>query len=144
MSALISKYYRYRSRYWQLQRLLFPSPAEVRFIELMGGRCTKIVHVKNHKTKFPLVIVWSLGKTLKRQNYKREVRYGRYYVDFANDLNRIIEVDGAAYHMDVIADMDREIDIKGRQPDARFLRVKAYQLYNNSAEVQRKVLTFID
>ena len=110
----------------------------------MGGRCTKIVHVKNHKTKFPLVIVWSLGKTLKRQNYKREVRYGRYYVDFANDLNRIIEVDGAAYHMDVIADMDREIDIKGRQPDARFLRVKAYQLYNNSAEVQRKVLTFID
>lgn len=147
MDSLVSKYYRYRSTYWRWQRILFPSPAEVRFIEIMGGKVWTFNRVRSTNTGFPLTLVVSLGKVLKRQNYKREVRYGKYFVDFSNDLNRIIEVDGREWHMDVVADMDREIYIKmllQKNPvGMRLLRIKAYQIYNNSAEVQRKVMDFV-
>jgi hypothetical protein len=45
--------------------------------------------------------------------------------------------------MDVVADMDREIAIKGRHPDARFLRVKAYEIINQPAIVRARVTKFV-
>ena len=93
-------------------------------------------------------IVVSLGPVLKHQNVRREVRYGKYFVDFANDLDRIIELDGAAYHQDVVADMDREIYIqelcRRQKREARILRIKAYELYNNPTGTQNRVLKFLD
>ncbi len=140
--TIVDRYYRARSRYWQYKRLIFPSPAEVRFVEIMGGRVWRWRR---------LALVVSLGRHLRGGNFRREVRYGRYYVDFANDLNYIIEIDGAKYHQDVVADMEREIYITdhcwkyapahGRQ--ARILRVKAYHVYNNSRKVQDDVLNFM-
>lgn len=147
IKKLVSTFYRTRSRYWRLQRILFPSPAEVRFIELLGGRVVTFNYIKSNKTGFPLALIVSLGRILKQAKFKHEVRYGKYYVDFSNDLNWIIEIDGYAFH-DVVADMDREIYIhemltRHSPYGMRILRVPAYRIYNNPSRVQRDVLKFI-
>lgn len=145
---LVVIFYRNRSRYWRIKRVLFPSPAEVRFMQIMGAKITIIKRISSRPNNFPLVIVWTLGKALKNAQVKREVRYGKYYVDFANDLNWIIEIDGKAYHMDVVADMDREIYInellhRHSPYGMRILRVPAFRIYNNPNRVQRDVLEFL-
>jgi hypothetical protein len=143
MSAWKSKYYRTRSAIWRHQRLLFPSHAEVRFIQLMGGRVWQAKRIKPFGNRQPLTIVLSLGHWLRDEKFKREVRIGKYYVDFANDIGRLIEIDGATYHMDVVADMDREIYIRNRLPGCRILRIKAYHIYNNTRKVQEQTLRFV-
>lgn len=132
-------------------RYIFPSPAELRLIELMGGRVFKVKWLRQPRTGFCLAIVLNMGKLFNKERVRREVGYGRYWVDFANDLNRIIEVDGNAYHMDVVADFDREIAIKEmcrKLPnpaarEARILRIKADELWRNPNKVQQKVLGFL-
>jgi very-short-patch-repair endonuclease len=116
---------------------------ELRLIELMGGRVWRAKHLRDPWTKFPAAVVVSLGPILRPEKFRREVGYCGFYVDFANDLHRIIEVDGRRWHMDVVADMDREIAIKGRHPDARFLRVKAYEIINQPAIVRARVTKFV-
>lgn len=125
------------------------SPAEARFIELMGGKVWTVERIRSKHTGFPLTPYWSLGTRLKAEGFRREVRYGRYFVDFANDLNRIIEVDGNPYHMDVVADMDREIYIKEfcwrwqRNREARIMRIPAHKLWLDKQKLQDDVLKFI-
>lgn len=144
--TIADRYYRIRSNYYRLKRLLFPSPAEVRFIELMGGKVLKFTRLKS-SNGFSMVVVFRRSKILKQAKIKREVRYGKYYVDFANDLNWIIEVDGSPYHMDVVADMDREIyinELLHRNPfGMRLLRIKAPRLWNDKDRLQRDVLKFL-
>lgn len=129
------------------RRLIFPSPAEMRLIELMGGKVLRIKWLQDPHTKFPLAIVINRGQLFRREKIRREAGYGRYWVDFANDLNRIIEVDGSPYHMDVVADFDREVYIKERcwqqKMEARFLRIRADELYRNPNRVQQNVLDFL-
>jgi very-short-patch-repair endonuclease len=124
--------------------MIFPSPIELEFIELMGGKVVRFTKLRDPRTKFPAAWIVSLGPMMKAQNVHREVRYGKYFVDFSNDLHRIIEIDGSAYHMDVVADMDREIYIKARQPGMRMMRIKTYELRNNKHSVQSRVIDFLD
>lgn len=125
------------------------SPAEARFVRLMGGKVSTFGRVKDRSTHFPLTMVWSLGKILKSEGFKREVRYGRYFVDFANDLNRIIEIDGSPYHMDVVADMKRDEYIKDLcrkwdiSREAKILRIPAHKIKLDAENTHAKVLKFI-
>lgn len=149
MENLYHKYLKWRGRYRRIRRLLFISPAEARFIELMGGKVVRIQRIRDKHTGFPIAIYWNLGTRLKAEGFKREVRYGKYHVDFANDLNRIIEIDGDPYHMDVVADMDRDIYIKqlcwkwNRSREARIMRVPAHRLGLDKQKLQDDVLKFI-
>lgn len=138
---LIGKYYRLRARYWRLQRLLFMSPAEARFVRLMGGRVLTFRHIRSTKTGFPLTFVLGLGRSLRAQQFRREVRVGKYYVDFANDIGWCIEIDGSEWHRDVVAEFERESYLYQR--GCRILRIKAPRLWNDSAGVQRDVLKFL-
>jgi very-short-patch-repair endonuclease len=146
MNAL-QTYKKWRWRYRKLKHIVFMSPAEVRFVELMGGKV-----YTNNRLKvngFPFAIVISMGKILRREHFKREVRYGKYFVDFSNDLNRIIEIDGSQYHRDVVADMDREIYIKemcrriDRNREARIMRIPAFRLGLDPQRVQQNTIEFI-
>lgn len=125
------------------------SPAEARFIELMGGKVLSIERIRDRRTGFAMTPYWNLGRRLKAEGFKREVRYGRYFVDFANDLNRIIEIDGSEYHMDVVADMDRDIYIRefcwrwDRRREARIMRIQAHKLWLDKQRLQDDVLKFI-
>lgn len=135
--TLYDRYMRFMSSYRRWRRLLFPSAAEIKFIQLMGGHVW-LLPVWSGKSSLAIV---SLGKTLRRYRFKREVRCGRYYMDFANDLGWAIEVDGARYHMDVVADFDREVYI--RQRGWRMLRVPAYRVFHDPNRVWRDVLKYI-
>lgn len=131
---------RCRARYWRYKRLLFSSPAEIMLIRLMGGKAITIDSIKN-KNGFPITIVTDMGRWFSKENLKREVRYGKYFVDFANDLDRIIEVDGEPYHRDIIKEQTRA-EYFSKQ-DLRVLHIKASDLFANPDAVQRAVIKFL-
>jgi very-short-patch-repair endonuclease len=116
-------------------------------MRLMGAR---LFTLNLHRDRNDLTLILSLGRILRRAKMKREVRYGKYYVDFANDLNWIIEVDGTYYHQDVVADQEREIRIREmvrvrsrNRLDTRILRIPAYRLRNAPAAVHADVMKFL-
>lgn len=87
--------------------MLFPSPAELKLIEIMGGKIVTINWLRHPNTDFPLAFVWSLGRALSSQHFNREVRSGKYYIDFGNDILWGIEVDGKNWHRDIVREYDR-------------------------------------
>lgn len=138
---LITAFYRARAKYYRWNRLFFPSAAEVRLIEIMGGKMLSIKWIKHHQTKHPLTFVFSLGNTLQHEKFNREVRAGRYYIDFGNDLAMGLEVDGAAYHRDVVKQFDRDSYLYQR--GWRIIHIPAVRLWNDPTGVQQQILSFI-
>jgi hypothetical protein len=139
--TLLGRYYRARSRFYQRQRLLFPSPAEIRFIRLMGGHVVIVPFLKHYKTGFPMARILTLGKLLKTEQMAREVRVGSKYVDFGNDVRRGIEVDGRKYHTDIVEQIQR--DEYFQKYDWHVLHIDATELYQNPKKVKRAVIAFL-
>lgn len=98
------------------KRLLFPSPAEKKFIEVMGR----------------WFFVW--------WGVKREKRIGSYYVDFVIPRRRLgIEIDGAKYHNNrVIEDWQRDQRI-GKY-GWTIMRIPARDLWREPQKVRARVL----
>ena len=134
-------YKRNLSNYRRLTRLLFPSPAELRFIELFGGKMWTLKYLKSIKTGFPLTFIYKKPKLFKAEKVKREVRAGSKYIDFANDIGRGIEIQGYEYHRDVVKEFERELFLYQR--GWKILYIEASSLYGDSADVQRRVLRFL-
>lgn len=132
---------RWRGRIRRVRRLIYMSPAEARFVQLMGGKVITFEKLKPPGLQFPPVLVWSLGRHLKDEHFKREVRIGKYFVDFGNDVGRVIEIDGDAYHMDVLADLERDGYLQER--GQTIMRIPAHRIYRDGNRVQRDVLKFI-
>lgn len=80
----------------------------MQFIRVMGGRVITFENVRSPRTGFPLAIVVSMGPVLRGENVSREVRAGKYFLDFANDLRRAIEIDGRAFHTDIVREQERD------------------------------------
>lgn len=140
--GLKGRYYRLRGKTGRAVRLLFPSPAEMKLVELMGGKVIRIKKIKWPTTHFPLAFVIKRPKLFKQNHVKREVRCGRFYADFANDVGWPIEVDGLDYHMDIVADLTREaymIERGWRTP----LRIPAHRLWREPDRVQRDVMKYL-
>jgi very-short-patch-repair endonuclease len=137
---LKKKYYRVRSQAWRLKRIFFPSPAELKLITLMGGKVWQSKHIK-WPNGFALAIVFSKGKFLREEKMRREVRVGKYFLDFGNDLYYGLEVDGRAYHQDVVAAFDRDSYLYMR--GWKVLHIPAIWLWNNPNKVQQQVLGFL-
>jgi very-short-patch-repair endonuclease len=116
-------------------------------MKLMGARLLTLGWLKSTATGFPFTFMWRRGKILRHAKLKREVRIGKCYVDFANDINWIIEIDGSPWHQDVVADFDREVYLREflrrQKQDLRILRIPAPRLWHDSARVQRDVLKFL-
>lgn len=142
LHLLVRKYYHARARWYWLQRMLFPSAAELRFIEIMGGRAYTVNAIKHWRTKRPLAIILSLGIILERDYFKREVRVGKYWVDFGNFIRWAIEIDGAAYHRDVVREFERDSYIYQR--GWRTMHINAVRLWSDPAKVQADVLRFLN
>lgn len=141
LKKLVSKYYRLRSRYYRESRLLFPSPAELRFIELMGGRYVTLPFFRHYKTGFCGALVLSMGKTLRREGFRREVRVGAKFCDFGNDIKRAIEIDGSYFH-DIVEQQER--DDYFAKYDWRVLHIDATDVWRQPDVVQRRVLKFLN
>lgn len=150
------KYYYYRAVFFRWNRLLFPSAAELRFMEIMGAKMLQIKWIKHPETKRHFVLVRSLGKALSAENFEREVRAGRYWLDFGNDILWCIEVDGKAYHRDIVKEQVREeyltgfcdkkcsyYCIKHSNKGYRVKHIPALRLWLEPAVVQSEVLRFL-
>jgi len=138
---IIGKYYRLRSKAWRNMRYMFPSPAEVKFIRIMGGRAISVPFFKHPKTGFSYTYIISMGKILNSELIKREVRVGKYWVDFGNDIKRGIEIDGQKYHNDIVAQQERDDYFAGF--DWRVLHIRAADLWRQPDNVQRDVIAFL-
>jgi very-short-patch-repair endonuclease len=128
----------------RFRRLIFPSPAELEFIRIFGGKYKSSKRIRDPKTGFPLTIVYSMGKILKRELIKREVRAGAMWIDFGaltNYFNRGIEIDGRAYHRDILKEQERDEYVA--QYGWSLLHIEAGEVYRNPNFVQRKVLEFL-
>jgi len=136
--------YKWRAAWRKRRRLMFPSPAEVELIRIMGGKCIIIDHVKDRRTGFPLVIVTSMGRILKRELIMREVRVGAMYLDFAVATpwyKKGIEVDGKQWHQDIVQEQQRDDYL--RQYGWQLLHIQAASIYREPSLVQRRILKFL-
>lgn len=130
--------------WWRKNRILFPSPAEVQFARVMGGKAITIDHIKHPQTGFPLTIITSMGKTLRREFVQREVRVGAMYVDFGFETRyskKAIEIDGDAFHRDIVREQER--DEYCRERGWKLLHIQAADIYREPDLVQRRVMKFL-
>jgi very-short-patch-repair endonuclease len=153
---MIRAYYIVRARWFRLNRLLFPSPAELKLVEIMGGKIVAISFIRHPQTGFPLSFVLHLGKALSTQKFAREIKAGKYWLDFGNDILWGIEVDGKKFHRDVVREYDRHEYLTGFcdkkcKKDCqkhlnvgwRVMHIAAIRLWNEPAVVQHEVLKFL-
>ena len=152
---LMRAYWRYRALKWRIyktraayrkrMRLLFPSPAEVRFIELMGGKALTFKYIKSTKNRFPLTFILSLGKVLDRENVQREVRAGAMYIDFGVETPYYklgIEIDGKNFHRDIVREIKR--DEYCAEYGWKLLHIQADILYRQPYVVQQNVMQWLN
>ncbi len=119
---------------------MFPSPAELALIRLMGGRAITLPFIRDRRTHFPIAIVW-MGRFLKGERVEREVRVGKCYVDFGNDISRAIEVMSNEWHRDVVAEYERRQYIEGY--GWQLLYVWAVDIRDRPAAIRREVRDFL-
>jgi very-short-patch-repair endonuclease len=81
-----------------------------------------------------------MGKILSGENFKREVRVGRYFLDFGNDVFWGIEIDGRKFHLDIVAEFDRDSYLYER--GWRIKHIDAIKVFNEPDVVMRDVLQF--
>lgn len=134
-------YRRQRGKYRRMKRLLFASPAEVELIRLMKGRAITIDLIRNPRTDFPLTIVTNIGRWFGQENMRREVRIGKYWTDFGNDLQRAIEVDGDQWHKDIVKEQVRDDYIE--KFGWRILHIKAGDIFDEPDMVRARVIKFL-
>ncbi len=123
-----------------MKRLVFASPAEMQLITLMKGKVltTNLIHNKNG---FPLTFVMYLGGWFAKENMRREVRVGKHWIDFGNDIRRGIEVDGEAYHNDIIKEIERDEYFK--KNDWRILHIKAGDILARPNATRNAIIDFL-
>ena len=131
--------------FWRrrLSRILFPSPAEAQFVRIMRGQALTIPLIKSRRTGFPLTILWR-GWILKGELIEREVRVGKYYLDFATPGSRFlkaIEIDGSQWHMDVLKDQERDAYLRARGWDVK--RIPARRVFREPRMVYLEVCKFL-
>jgi hypothetical protein len=139
--TLRDHFYRKRAAIRARRRLLFTSPAEVDFVRLMGGKVVQIKWIRGGRNRYPLAIFLTLGVPLRWHNFKREVRVGRYWVDFASDVLWCIEIDGREYHTDIVAQAERDEYLRER--GARVLHIQAAEIYRNPEKTKQRVLEYL-
>jgi hypothetical protein len=142
--SLKFKLYKMRADFRRRRRLLFPSPAEVELIRIMGGKYISSTLLKDPKTKFPLTIITDIGTVFKRESIAREVRVGAMYTDFATvglRYLKAIEVDGLAFHDDIVKEIKRDEYLKQRGWE--IMHLQAASIYREPGMVQKRVLEFL-
>lgn len=137
--------FRYAKKsWWRKNRILFPSPAEVQFVRVMGGKAIVIDHLKHPQTGFPLTVVTTMGWTLRREYVRREVRVGAMCVDFGFVTpysKKAIEIDGEDFHRDVVKELQRDEYLRVR--GWRVLHIQAVDVYRTPNLVRKRVHNFL-
>lgn len=144
VAALKQSIWYKKKAFWRNARILFPSPAEIHFVRLMGGRAITIDFIRYPRTCFPLTFIYSRGRFLARNFMQREVRVGGFYVDFAfvdPYTKKAVEIDGSDYHKDHVKEHERDLYLQAR--GWRVMHIAAMDLYRQPGRVQQKVFSFL-
>ena len=123
---MLDRYLHWRSNWRRWQRLFFPSPLEVKFARAMHGQVLIVPFVKSRRTGFSLAIIWR-GKILKRELVYREVRSGRYWIDYGvitPFYKKGIELHSKQWHGDIVADQERDDYLKAHGWQMRYVTAK--------------------
>lgn len=110
----------------------------------MGGNYKIVRQLRDPRTGFCFVYKTNLGTILSRELVQREVRVGAMYMDFAvttNYYKRGIEIDGRAYHRDILKEQKRDAYVL--QYGYELLHIEAIELTLKPQFVQRNVLNFL-
>ena len=121
----------------------YPSPAELKFIEIMGGRVYTIGFLKHPKTKFPRAIIF-MGSYLNSEFIEREFRVGAMYIDFAFVTpwyKKGIEIDGKNFHRDIVREQNRDDYLASY--GWSIMHIVAEDLYRQPAKVRARVEKFL-
>jgi len=134
-----------RKQFWRNARILFPSPAEVHFVRLMGGKALTFDGIKYpNKNRFPLTIIYRRGKFLAGNYMQREVRIGGFYADFTfvdSYSKKLIEIDGEEWHIDQVRERERDAYLNDR--GWFVFHINAADLYRQPGKVQQRVVQFL-
>jgi very-short-patch-repair endonuclease len=125
-------------------RIFFPSPAEVKFVMIMGGKNVTFKRIRHVRTKYPLVIFVSMGRVLRRENVQRETRIGGRFADFTFETpysKKVIEIDGKSFHDDILKEQERDEYL--RKYGWSVLHVRAIDLWRRPDFVRKKVREFL-
>ena len=138
---LLYRYRKWRSKWRRAKRLLFISPAEAQFISIMDGWTIRLTWLRT-LSGCQFVVLYDLGKTLKSHNIERELRaMSGIYLDFGSRINKkAIAIDGARWHMDLVAEAERDERLKAH--GFKVLHIRANEL-KNSFRVRAKVMKFL-
>lgn len=141
LKKLQAKIARARDAWSKRRQLMFPSPAEVEFIRIFGGRYITFSRVKDPDTGYPLTIVTNLGVVLKRELIRREIRVGRYFIDFGQITpwdRRGIKIED---RLDVVK--YQELDDYVRGLDWSLFHLEAAAVFREPMRVQQRVLEWL-
>lgn len=140
---LIYRYKKTRAKFRRARRLLFASPAEMKFVEIMGGHVVRLP-LQDFRSHFPLVWVWWWPRIFRKYNVRRELQVGRYYVDFGsikNHRKKAIEIDSAYYHQNIVAEQERDDYL--HEHGFLIMHVRVIHIYRQPKDVKKKVVQFL-
>jgi very-short-patch-repair endonuclease len=116
---------------------LFPTPVQVRLIEILGGTTITIGGIRRNNRQLTLTI--SRGKLLRSAKFRRMVLDGRGVL--ANDIMWAIAVQGSEYERDVVSAYER--DERLRAAGWRLAYVNVRDVWTNPASVRNNILQFL-
>lgn len=121
--------------------LLFPSAAEVEFIRIFGGKYWQTNLIKDRTTGRPFTLVLDLGVILKRELVEREVRVGRYFIDFG----AITPYDRKGIKIEPRADIVRQQDDRDYFGSFgwHLFHLEAASVFREPMRVQSEVLKYL-
>jgi very-short-patch-repair endonuclease len=115
---------------------LFPTPVQVRLIEILGGTTFTIGAVRRNNR--PLTLTLSRGRLLRSRRFRRRVVDGTGAL--ANDIKWAVMIQGPEYERDVLAVFERDEKLEAQ--GWRLAYVTARDIWNRPDKVRQNLLPF--
>lgn len=116
---------------------LFPKPAEVRLLQILGGSVIVIGSIRRNGR--PLTITLSRGRLLRSERFRRSVIDDQGML--ANDVRWAIAIQGKDYERDVIAAYEQDEQLQAAGWRVRW--IPEAWLWTNPSRVRKNVLQFL-
>lgn len=135
---LLVKYDALRDWMYYHYEQLFPTPVQVRLIEILGGSTITIGAFR--RDNLPMTIMLTRGKLLRSKRFRAAILDGTGML--ANDIKWAIKILGPEYERDVVAAY--EMDERLHQDGWHMAYVSARDIWNNPARVRASLQRFLN
>jgi len=135
--SFITIYDRIRDGVYARYERFFPTPVQVRLIEILGGTTITIGAVR--RNNMPMTITLSRGKLLRSRKFRRTVIDGMGCL--ASDLKWAIAIQGPEYERDVVAAYERDERLEAAGWRLAYVQVR--DIWHNPAAVRKSLLPFL-